>query len=134
MLSQKGTQGQAEQTHNRVWLPVPPPIPYCPGRRGLSCHLTPAPLTSIRAPFSLSSDCLALSNSSCISESWSWRSLISVWCCSRSIFTWNSLAGKEAHERVSPGLCLFSSSLLSELQLIKQSPKSPRSLPFSVLH
>lgn len=36
-------------------------------------------------------DFLAVSSSSCISDSWSCRSLISVWYCSLSIFTWNSL-------------------------------------------
>lgn len=93
---------------------------------------TPQPLTSIRTPFSLSSDRLALSNSSCISESWSWRSLISVWCCSRSIFTWNSLAGKEDYQRDSPGLCLFSSSLISDLQMVKQSHLRPQQASHSL--
>lgn len=71
----------------------PQPTPHL--RTDRAPLATPAPsLPRSEAPFSLSSDCFALSSSSCISESWSWKSLISVWCCSRSIFTWNSLAEK----------------------------------------
>lgn len=92
---------------SRLHTPCPPTLPHPILSRQMGPALPPDPtppttttfLTSIRAPFSLSSDRLALSNSSCISDSWSWRSLISVWCCSRSIFTWNSLAGEEAHQR-----------------------------------
>lgn len=109
-----------------------PPLPILFKQMGPLVTWPHCPLTSIRAPFSLSSDRLALSNSSCISESWSWRSLISVWCCSRSIFTWNSLAEKQAHQRDSPRLCFFPSSLISDLQMIKQSHLKPQGASYSV--
>lgn len=47
-------------------------------------------------------DFLAESSSSCISDSWSCRSLISVWYCSRSIFTWKSLTTRAACEKTHP--------------------------------
>lgn len=120
----------AANTRNRLWLIVsslPHLHPSHPLQADTFISADPTvPLTSIRAPFSLSSDRLALSNSSCISESWSWRSLISVWCCSRSIFTWNSLAGKKAHQRDSPGPSFFSSSLIAVLRMVKQSHLKPQ--------
>lgn len=55
-------------------------------------------ITAIRMSFSPSApDFLAKSSSSCISDSWSCRSLISVWYCSLSIFTWNSLTNHTKH-------------------------------------
>lgn len=66
-------------------------------------------LTAMMMSFSPSSaDFLAESSSSCISDSWSCRSLISVWYCSLSIFTWNSLIIHKTCQSMvhSPSCCI----------------------------
>ena len=135
MLSQKGTQGHVEQTRNRVWLPVPPPIPYCPGRRGLllspdpsPAYLNQSPLLPVLGLFSTVQFIMHF-----------WELVLEIPDLSLVLFSFHlhlEQPGRKGSpwESFSWPLLIFIQSAFRASDHQAESSKSPRSLPFSVLH